>query len=104
MHKLVIPAAALVLLLLSGCATGRSGVVLKTDTWDHTVRIGDAVYEVTPYTELIGADGRPIQLHQIPTVSDPGIGVRYAGRATVDFLAWEQGGRLYLERLRVSPR
>lgn len=95
---------ALALFGLSGCVAGQSGIVLKTDSWDRTVRIGDELYAVTPRTELLGANGQPIQLHQVPTVSDPGIGVRHAARAEVDFTAWEQHGRLYLERLRVRPR
>ena len=104
MRTFAILLGAVSLLALVGCASSQSGVVLKTDRWDQSVRIGDEVYAVTGQTELFGPRGQPIRLHQVPTVSDPNIGVRHASRAEVDFQAWERGGRWYLDRLWVRPR
>ena len=91
------------LFALSGCAS-QSGVVLHFDDWNRTLRIGDEVYEVTRDTQLYGPEGGPISLHEVPTISDPGIGVRYAGRAEVDFEASERAGRRHLDWLWVHPR
>jgi hypothetical protein len=104
MRTFAILSGAVALLALSGCATSQSGLVVKTDVWDETLRIGDHVYHVTPDTELFGPDGGWILLSQVPTLSDPGVGVRHALRATVDFQASERVGRRYLERLWVRPR
>jgi hypothetical protein len=104
MRTIAILSAAVALLALSGCATSQSGLVVKTDDWNDTLRIGDHLYHVTPDTELFGPDGRWIPLSEVPTLSDPGIGVRHSARATVDFVASERTGRRYLERLWVRPR
>lgn len=89
----------LLLLAASACAPTQSGVVLRADDWNDTLRIDGEVYLLTPHSQLFGADGHPIRLHQVPTVADPGIGVRHASRARVDFLAREYHGRWYLDRL-----
>jgi hypothetical protein len=104
MRLLTILLGTLCQLALVGCASSQSGVVLKTDRWQQTVRIGDELYAVTGQTELFGPQGQPIRLHQVPSVSDPNIGVRRAAWAEVDFQAWERGGRWYLDRLWVRPR
>lgn len=104
MRAFAILFGAVCLVALTGCATSQTGVVLETDRWDQTLRIGDELYQVTPETLLFGPDGYPIRLHQVPTLADPGIGVRYASRAEVEFRARQQGGRLLLDRLWVRPR
>ena len=95
---------AIALLALGGCATNQSGLVIATDDWDDTIRIGDELYHVTPDTMFFGPDGQRIQLWEVPKLSDPGIGVRHSQRAEVDFWASEHDGRRTLERLQVLKR
>ena len=100
----ILCAAAALLFVLSGCATSQTGVVLRYDDWADTLRIGDEVYHLTPDAELFGRDGLRISLHEVPTLSDPNVGVRYASRAHVEFCAHQIDGKQYIDRLWVrSP-
>ncbi|MGI9592157.1 MAG: hypothetical protein ACR2P8_12365 [Myxococcota bacterium] len=104
MRTFAILSGAVVLLALSGCAAKQSGLVVKTDDWDDTLRIGEHVYHATRDTEFFGPDGERIELRQVPSLADPNIGVRHSPRAMVDFRASERAGHRYLERLWVRPR
>ena len=104
MRLFVILSGAVVLLALTGCAASQSGIVVKTDEWGDTLRIGDHLYHLTPETELYGADGWPIQLYEVPALDDPGIGFRNPSRAMVSFRASEHDGRRVLERLQLHDQ
>lgn len=103
MRTFAILLGAVSLFALSGCAMYQTGLVVKADEWDDTLRIGEHVYHVTRDTEFFGPDGGRIELHEVPTLADPDIGVRHSPRAMVDFRASEHAGRRYLERLWVRP-
>ena len=93
----------LVASLLAACASNRQGIVWKHDTWDGTLKIGEASYIVTRETRLFGPYGERIRLQDVPKVSDPDVGVRYLERARVQFTTWEFAGETYLDTLWVLP-
>lgn len=99
----LLASCALFLALLTGCASSQHGTVWKHDTWRDTLLIGDRHYRVTDATELYAADGRRIRLDQVPTVADPGVGVRHLERARVEFLATDRGRERELHTLWVVP-
>lgn len=99
MRSIAILFGAAFLLTLSGCASNQAGVVLRYDDWERTLRIDDEVYRVAPDAQLFGKDGLRISLHEVPTLADPGIGVRRMSRAHVEFCAHGAQGRQTIDRL-----
>ena len=97
-------AAALIFLSAGsiGCANP-SGLVFAHDDWNDTIQIGSMTYLILPSTKLYGPKGHPIELWQVPTVADPGVGVRHSQRARVEYRSIEDRGRHYLVWLWVRP-
>ncbi|MEM7412014.1 MAG: hypothetical protein AAF430_17435 [Myxococcota bacterium] len=102
MRAFALLSGAFLLMLSIGCANP-SGLVYDRDEWNDTIQIGSVTYVVLPTTKLFGPSGRPIELTQVPSVADPGVGVRYSHRARVEYRSVEDRGEHYLVWLWVRP-
>jgi hypothetical protein len=96
---------AIVALGVPGCAASPlrgTEVVWEVDLGDHTVRIGDRRYHVTPHTRVYGPRGERWTIRQIPTARSTAR--RGDGGTLADFRASDRDGRLILSWIKAAER